>query len=356
MEDEISVEVIYDLLNALLLPLEYSESETNVDTVSAKSSPNAFATSGQRESMYQRASDLLSTGGADEILMDNPESSNSSRADLNSTFTIKENVEQELAAKPLLTKHAIIKILADAVVSYGAVAKLITDFTYKAGTSDTLMEDCSALAFVFDKLLPITENLSDRDVSSMCRMLIAAIASCNHSAEAQLALVSEVKAALIRALLMPESADKHSQVQLICGIVLTMIENCPPTQSKVKNPPVNGNMNNIVRLMLRKGIINDLARVPHCLDLSSPNFPFTVNAALKPLESLSRIVNQPVNGNNTNKIKRTPQNNVDEGVATQSGTTSTEATNAQVSLIPSYTFTCKKVIKMRKISCFYLSH
>lgn len=332
MEDEISVEVIYDLLNALLLPLEYSESETNVDTVSAKSSPNAFAASGQRDSMYQRASDLLSTGAADEILMDNPESSNSSsRADLNSTFTIKENAEQELAAKPLLTKHAIIKVLADAVVSYGAVAKLVADFTYKAGTCDTLMEDCSALAFVFDKLLPITENLSDRDVSSMCRMLIAAIASCNHSAEAQLTLVSEVKAALIRALLMPESADKHSQVQLICGIILTMIENCPPTQSKVKNQPVNGNMNNIVRLMLRKGIINDLARVPHCLDLSSPNFPFTVNAALKPLESLSRIVNQPVTGNNTGKVKRTPQSNADEGAATQSGTTSTEATNAQVS-------------------------
>lgn len=193
------------------------------------------------------------------------------------------------------------------------------------------------MAFIFDKLLPITENLSDRDVSNMCRMLIAAIASCNHSADAQAALVSEVKAALIRALLMPESSDKHSQVQLICGIISTMIENCPPIQPRIKNQPqpaaVSGHMNNIVRLMLRKGIFNDLARVPHCMDLSSPNFPFTVNASLKPLESLSRIVNQPVNGTQTSKIKKTHQGNLDEAGGTQSGATSTEATNAQVRLL-----------------------
>jgi E3 ubiquitin-protein ligase HUWE1 len=53
-------------------------------------------------------------------------------------------------------------------------------------------------------------------------------------------------------------------------------------------------LNNIVRLMLRKGLIMDLARVPHCLDLSSPNMHVTVNAALKPLETLTRIVNHPI--------------------------------------------------------------
>ena len=52
-------------------------------------------------------------------------------------------------------------------------------------------------------------------------------------------------------------------------------------------------MNNMVKVMLKKGIINDLARVTHSLDLSSPNVAATVNAVLKPLETLSRIVNQP---------------------------------------------------------------
>ena len=53
------------------------------------------------------------------------------------------------------------------------------------------------------------------------------------------------------------------------------------------------NMNNIVKIMLKRGLVTDLARVAHSLDLSSPNVSATVNAVLKPLETLSRIVNQP---------------------------------------------------------------
>ena len=45
--------------------------------------------------------------------------------------------------------------------------------------------------------------------------------------------------------------------------------------------------------MLKRGLVNDLARIPHSLDMSSPMMAFTVNAALKPLEALSRIVNLP---------------------------------------------------------------
>ena len=52
-------------------------------------------------------------------------------------------------------------------------------------------------------------------------------------------------------------------------------------------------MNNVIRLMLKKGVITDLARVSYSLDLSSPHMATTVNATLKPLETLSRIVNQP---------------------------------------------------------------
>lgn len=330
VEDEVCVEVIYDLLNALLLPIEYDLSDLIVHSFTPKTTTESTSNTRSRtpDSVYQRASDLLTSGAStDEIFQENPE--NQSRSNLNSTFSVKETVEHELALKPLLGKHAIIKMLADAVVSYGPTAKLITEFMYKANTTDVINEDCSALAFIFDKLLPINENLSDRDVSNMCRMMIAALASCNHSNEAQTALVSEVKAALIRALLMPESTDKHNQVQLICGIITTMIENCPPTHPRTKNQPLSGQMNNIVRLMLRKGIVNDLARVPHCLDLSSPNFAFTVNAALKPLEALTRIVNQPVTATSTNKSKKTHQGTVDESGATQSDTTSTEVTNAQ---------------------------
>ena len=49
----------------------------------------------------------------------------------------------------------------------------------------------------------------------------------------------------------------------------------------------------MIRVMVRKGLVTDLARIPHSLDLSSPNMSPTVNAALKPLELVSRIVNMP---------------------------------------------------------------
>lgn len=61
-------------------------------------------------------------------------------------------------------------------------------------------------------------------------------------------------------------------------------------------------MNNIVRILLRKSLVVDLARISHYLDLSSPHMATTVNSALKPLETLSRIVNLP-SGNLTSKAK-----------------------------------------------------
>ncbi|KAK5639592.1 hypothetical protein RI129_012084 [Pyrocoelia pectoralis] len=337
MEEESSIRVIYDLLHALLKPLEWSVPDHIVEVQSPKPCNTSTAT---RETMYQRASDLLTNTTSSNDILNMEAQDDSSVAPIMLVHVtrspgeaaVDNRVEQELVTRPMIAKHSILKILADAVVSYGAVAKLITDFTYKSGDADIITEDCSALAFMFDKLLPVIENISDRDCSMMCRVLIAAISSCNHCPEAQSTLVNEVKSALVRALLMPECFEKHSQIQLITGIITTMIENCPPSnQLRVfKNQPMNGQINNIVKLMLRKGIFNDLARISHYMDLSSPHFPLTVNSSLKPMESLSRIVNQPITGTSSNRMnKKLQQHNLDDNGATQSGTTSTEATNAQ---------------------------
>ena len=48
-------------------------------------------------------------------------------------------------------------------------------------------------------------------------------------------------------------------------------------------------MNTMVRLLLKRGVVTDLARLPHSLDLASPSMAATINSALKPLETLSRI-------------------------------------------------------------------
>jgi len=45
--------------------------------------------------------------------------------------------------------------------------------------------------------------------------------------------------------------------------------------------------------MVKRGLVSDIARIPHSLDLSNPSAVNTINCLLKPLESLSRIVNLP---------------------------------------------------------------
>ena len=100
-----------------------------------------------------------------------------------------------------------------------------------------------------------------------------------------------VLAAFFLAILIPiletwKTKDMLYNLILIClGLISTMIESCPQSTGSVLPPfkQVSVNMNNIVKCMLKKGLITDLARVPHALDLSSPGMAATINAAMKPL-------------------------------------------------------------------------
>lgn len=132
------------------------------------------------------------------------------------------------------------------------------------------------------------------------------MAACNHSPDAQMILVNELKAALARALALPESPQKHSKLQSLFSLILTIIESGPQQSSQ---------HNNAVKLLVKKGLIIDLARVTHSLDLCSPNMAPTVNAMLKPLEKLSNIVNQPA-PQAQGKGEDKPQGERTEGEAT----------------------------------------
>ena len=160
------------------------------------------------------------------------------------------------------------------------------------------LQECTALSYILDNLLPQCQDAGDKDCSALARVLLASIAASNHSPEAQSSLVSEIKAALQRALAMVESSEKHSRVQALTSIVSTVMESCSLpgalSSSVFKHSPHGANaMNNMVKLLIKRGLVTDLARIPHSLDLSSPSMANTMNAALKPLETLSRIVNQP---------------------------------------------------------------
>ncbi|XP_031748036.1 E3 ubiquitin-protein ligase HUWE1 isoform X9 [Xenopus tropicalis] len=199
-------------------------------------------------------------------------------------------------SKPLLPTSSILRLLAELVRSYVGIASLIATYNYTAGQSELIKEDCSVLAFVLDHLLPHTHNAEDKDTPALARLFLASLAAAGSGTDAQVALVNEVKAALGRALAMAESTEKHARLQAVMCIISTIMESCPSTSSFYSTATTktqHNGMNNIIRLFLKKGLVSDLARVPHSLDLSSPNMANTVNAALKPLETLSRIVNQP---------------------------------------------------------------
>ncbi|KAM6228585.1 E3 ubiquitin-protein ligase HUWE1-like isoform 1-T1 [Spheniscus humboldti] len=206
-----------------------------------------------------------------------------------------EERQRAKGSKPLMPTSTILRLLAELVRSYVGIATLIANYSYTVGQSELIKEDCSVLAFVLDHLLPHTQNAEDKDTPALARLFLASLAAAGSGTDAQVALVNEVKAALGRALAMAESTEKHARLQAVMCIISTIMESCPSTSSfysSAAKTQHNG-MNNIIRLFLKKGLVNDLARVPHSLDLSSPNMANTVNAALKPLETLSRIVNQP---------------------------------------------------------------
>ncbi|XP_070171266.1 E3 ubiquitin-protein ligase HUWE1 isoform X5 [Polyergus mexicanus] len=342
MVEEVSVGVIRDMLNALIKPMPVSSDDGSATPTSPEKKTSHAATT----SAIGNPSSSTSSSSRRDVLRNNATTTNDPLDDDDQVSQIiplkiytdignNSKVEPEEAKKPILTKSAILKILAEAVRSYGAVASLITEHTYRGGQSEMISEDTTALAFLLDKLLPMSpENSGDRTCSSMARMLIAAIASCNHSPDVQTTLVTEVKAALTRTLALPESSEKHAQLQLLIGLISTMIDSCPPNMSHTQlraslRAHQYNNVNYIVRIMLRKGIITDLAKIPHSLDLSSPNMAGTINAALKPLETLSRIINQPMPGAVNNKFTKPKNRTVqEEPIGEQTGTTTSEATHA----------------------------
>ncbi|BFZ10773.1 hypothetical protein BsWGS_13813 [Bradybaena similaris] len=199
------------------------------------------------------------------------------------------------ASRPLIPKSAILRLLSEIIRSYGNCVQLITQHYYQPGQTELVRDGCSVLAFVLDSLLPNSQEVGDKDCPALARVFIASIASCSHSPDAQMTLVTEVKAALQRALALPEGSSKHQRIQALASIIDTMIESCP-TPGQIPNQVFKGQQvmnNNMMKILVKKGMLVDLARIAHSLDLSSPFLASTVNAALKPLETLSRSVNSP---------------------------------------------------------------
>ena len=226
--------------------------------------------------------------------------------DANPITTATNNIKMPAALtatqqlQPLLLKSGILRLLSELVRSYAGCAKIVTTHVYKAGQSETISEDYNAIAFLLDNFLPTNQTFGDKDCPSLCRLLIVALASCNHCLDSQNALVHEVKLAFNRALNLPESSDKHLKVQSLATIINTMIETCPAIANAPNNGQTNPNIlrqqqqnmvNNMMKIMHKKGLINDLAHAPLYMDLSCSKCIESVNSILKPLETMSKTLN-----------------------------------------------------------------
>jgi E3 ubiquitin-protein ligase HUWE1 len=203
-------------------------------------------------------------------------------------------INDDTNPKRLLSKSTVLRILAELIRSYANVAKLVSTKTYSLQDNQT----CSALSYILEYLLPSLNNQQmdyDKDIPALCRLFLVAMAACNHCLESQMNLVNEVKVSLNKILILPECDEKHMRLQALANIINTMIESCPapntsaPQQGQHRIPQLI--INNMIKIMYKRGLINDLAKMIHSIELSSPKLADTVNAVLKPMETLSRAIN-----------------------------------------------------------------
>lgn len=106
--------------------------------------------------------------------------------------------------------------------------------------------------------------------------------------------VIELKSAIQRVLHQPESLIKHQHLRALLDLISTSIEHAAAQRSRFTsvsshNIHINKEFNTISILMVKHGIAQDLARLTHSLDLSSPYLAATLNGALKSLETLSKV-------------------------------------------------------------------
>ena len=109
-----------------------------------------------------------------------------------------------------------------------------------------------------------------------------------------------------------------------------MVEACP---TRVADPTGDRStqfvVNHMGRCMAKRNLINDLAKIPHSLDLRSPHLAATINCVLRPLEVLTRIASQPDKPKARNRILSGAM--AMHATAGGAGRRSTTAGNAEVS-------------------------
>ena len=206
----------------------------------------------------------------------------------NSDANKKESEKEQLSERPLLSKAATLKLLAELLDSYPQCSQLVVESSRAIKINGQHPKEMSILAFIFDYLIPCTSHSNPRiqNLAKLAKSFIHCIAIANYNPNIITTLVVELKAAFLRALALPESQVKHNRIRALTNLLGIVTD----YNVLVTRGPVNPGQ--FARILIRKGLISDMTRAVHHLDLTSPLLPLTLNGILKPLEALTRIVNQ----------------------------------------------------------------
>ena len=150
-------------------------------------------------------------------------------------------------------------------------------------------QEVSILAFILDHLLPAsyTQGTSASNVSKLAKAFLQCLATTTLPMDALMVFVNEFRAAFSRSLILPESQLKHFRIRAMAGLLAHIVD-----PQAVNISPRAVNPSQFVRMLIRKGVITDLSKAIHSLELGSPLLMVTMNSLLKPLESMTKIITQ----------------------------------------------------------------
>lgn len=126
-------------------------------------------------------------------------------------------------------------------------------------------------------------------ISSPATALSCSLASPVLTAKTQLQFVTMLEQSLRRLLMRPESPSRHRLLQAFCKhLHAIMVHIYPKLEAATKCAPGTP-LDPVVGMILQAGILNHLATIPSCIDLSSRLLSNTMSELLIPMHWLASI-------------------------------------------------------------------
>ncbi|XP_017113044.1 E3 ubiquitin-protein ligase HUWE1 isoform X3 [Drosophila elegans] len=188
-------------------------------------------------------------------------------------------------AKPTISRATLLKLLADSTRAYQSlVPRVLLSHVYTPADSPLISAPQQTfLGVLLDRFLPITQRHHVPEVSTMTRVLVCSLSDCYQQPGVQVHVAEELHAAVARALAQPDSAEKHTRLQVLMSLFPNLIE------SPMLYDKVHMHRNNMYRVLLRQGVMTYLTKVAQYKDLSNHNTLSTLAAILRPMEILLRF-------------------------------------------------------------------